>query len=111
MSDSDSSSVAGRFTPFEEIEAEGEDWFGTGYEVADRHVQAWMAGHIALGKPILEQPASAVANRLFRNGFNKRITEHMTSIIRMQGFAGAKEAERLRVGVDVALSGGKRLAS
>lgn len=89
----------------EEIGAEGRDFYAEGYEHAEQYVQNWTAGKIALGKPIEQQPQGATANRLWREGFNARIHQHMMSILSRSGLSSQPEVQRWESGIARALSG------
>ncbi len=90
----------------EEIQAEGHDWYAEGYEYGDGYVKNWAEGKIALGKPIEQQPQTALANKLWREGFNDRIAEHMNRILSRHGlYGGQTEVARWRSGIAKALDG------
>ena len=96
----------------EEIQAEGHDWYAEGYEYADGYVKRWKEGKIALGKPVEEQPQTGYANRLWRQGFNTRIHEHLTETMSRQGLErGKHEVARWQDGIAAALDGAGRQPS
>lgn len=102
--DSEQRSATRTSEEVEAISAEGRDYFREGYEYADSYVQRWKAGKIALGAPIEEQPQTALANKLWRQGFNRRIHEHMTTILSRSGLGAVGEVDRWQMGVAQSLS-------
>jgi len=91
----------------EEIAAEGHDWYAEGYDYADGYLQHWKDGKLALGKPIEEQPATALANKLWREGFNDRVNDHTNTILSRQGLTrGIPEVARWKEKIETALTVG-----